>query len=186
MADPVSVTALLAAVGLGHTYNGVPARTLERARLRGVALHAAIQYALEGDLDETSLPSEVAQPFAAWRRFAAEVELQPEAVEVELAHEDWGLIGHPDCVGLVRSVRAVLDWKFQESLDLAVVRLQLHAYRFIWQHARPTAPIHRCYAVQLKQDGTYRLHDLTDPDKTQVVLAALVLYREYQAREAMP
>ena len=63
MGDLPRVTEVLRAVGLGPDFSAVPAATLEHARQRGTALHAAIEWHHEGTLDPDSLHPEVRAGF---------------------------------------------------------------------------------------------------------------------------
>ena len=45
-------------------------------------------------------------------------------------------------------------------------------------HHQPDQPAEKRYVVALRKDGTYRMHDVTDPHWTTVFSAALVIYKE--------
>ena len=179
-----SVTQILKAVGLGSDYAGVPEEVLEYARLRGVALHRAIQYHHDGTLDVDSLHPAVQPGFRAYLEFVADTGHRPIASEPELIHPAWQYVGHPDRVGWLGKDRVILDWKHVASVDVKVGRLQLAAYRMAWNALHLTEPVSRCFLVHLPTngDGRARLHEVTDPSAEQIFLAALVVFRELQRR----
>ena len=178
-----SVTRVLSAVGLSPDYRGVDPAVLERARLRGTALHCAIQYDAEGSLDESSLHEEIRSGFAAYRRFVAEAQHEPIGSELELVHPTWAYVGHPDRVGWINGrTRTLIDFKHQDSVDFDYVRVQLAGYSLLWAATHPEEPLAQTAVVQLRRDGTYRLHVLDVRPAEQVFLAALVVYRERQRR----
>lgn len=185
--DYPSVTEILRAVGLGPTYDGVPTAVLEKARLRGQALHAAIQYHAEGSLDDSTIHPEVALGFSAYLKFLAETGHEPVGSEIEIVHAAWRYVGHIDRVGLHKTERVLIDFKFTDSVDTAASAFQLAGYRLAWTATRPAERIDRSWIVQLKHDGTYRVHDVPRtkwPQHEQVFLAALVVYRARQETPA--
>ena len=180
-----SVTQVLKACGLGPNYAGVPKDILEHARLRGAALHQAIQFHHEGTLDVSSLHMEIQPGFQSYLDFLAETGHRAIASELELIHPDWQYVGHPDRVGWLGTDRVILDWKHVASVDVRAGRLQLAAYRMAWNALRPTEPVSRCFLVHLPTngDGKARLHEVTDPGAEQVFLGALIVFRELQRRQ---
>ena len=66
-----SVTSVIRDNRLGPDFSRVPADSLQRARDLGTAVHAALHYADEGTLDETTVDPAVAPYLAAWRAFRA-------------------------------------------------------------------------------------------------------------------
>lgn len=175
-----SVTQILRAVGLALDYDRVPAHILEHAQQRGTALHRAIQYHAEGRLELASLHPEIQPGFQAYLRFVEHTGHVPIASEVELIHPAWQFIGHPDRIGWLGPERVVIDFKYVETVDLAGTALQVAAYALLWNAVHPTEPVTRRYTLQLRRNGTYRLHPLEDPHAEQIFLAALVVF---QARE---
>lgn len=181
--DCPSVTEILRAVGLGPDYSAVPEATLERASLRGQALHAAIAYHAAGVLDEASIHPEIAPGFSVYLKFLADSQHQAIASEIDLIHPAWHYRGHPDRIGFLGADRVLIDFKYMDSVDLAATAYQLAAYRLAWHALRSSEPIRQCFVLQLKHDGTYRLHELPKggwAKAEQVFLAALVVYRARQ------
>lgn len=185
-----SVTRILADAGLGPNYNGVPPATLERKRLLGQALHRAIQYDIEGTLDEASLHPDLAGAFRAYHAVRA-AGFSPEQAEVELIEPTWRVVGHIDALGLTPAHAPMLiDWKMRESLDLDATAYQLAAYRWLARRclARPGGQDWIPYAVELHVDGAFRLHNLdkriAELDAERIFLAALTVHHARQRRRS--
>ncbi len=178
-----SVTQVLEDVGLGPAYSSsIPGQVMVKAARRGSALHEAIRYHHEGDLEEESLHPELAPGFHAYLRFLAETDHRPIASELELVHPTWHFIGHPDRVGWHRDERVLIDWKYTADFDREYVRLQLAGYRILWNDTHPLEPVSRVFGLHLRKDGTYSLHDLTDSNAPQEFLAALMVWRARERR----
>lgn len=177
-----SVTEVLGAVGLGWNLNGIPAATLEYARMRGKALHQAVQWDHEGVLDESSLHPDVEPGFRAYQRFRKETHYEPLLSEVEIIEPTWKYLSHIDQIGRwnrdPRHVRRVLlDWKYTDSPDLLAASYQLAGYVRAWTATHPQEPIDQVLVLQLKHDGTYRVHQVDAKKYDQVFLAALIVFR---------
>ena len=174
------VSEILEAMGLGVDYSHVPPATLELAKLRGTALHLAIQYHAEGVLDETTIHEDIAPGFSAYLKFLAATRHEPIASEIELIHPVWRYVGHPDRIGFLGQDRVVIDFKYMDSVDVTAASYQVAAYQKAWDATHPTELIGRCAVLQLRHDGTYRLHEIPTQALTnarQVFLAALVVFR---------
>ena len=173
-----SVTQILKACGLSADYTHVPKHLLDHAAQRGTALHLAIQLYHEDDLDEDSLHPEVAPGFSSYRKFLVESRHEPLHTEIEVIHPMWHYVGHPDRIGFLNEKRVILDFKYMETVKLAPAVLQMTAYKLAWEAMYPDSPLAGGYVLQLKRDGTYRLHHTPlDQKAEQTFLAALVVYR---------
>ncbi len=170
-----SVSEILQATGLMQSYRGLAPEHAQR----GQALHEAIRLDAEGVLDPTSLHPEILNGYAAYRRFLAETDHVPVASEVEVVDTARGFCGHIDRIGHHGgdSHRALYDWKFSNQPDLKGARYQLAGYALLDGDADVA-----CYVVNLRKDGTYRLHDVTDAESREVFLAALKVYRAREGR----
>jgi hypothetical protein len=175
------VTQILSAAGLAPDFGFAAPDVLEAARARGTAVHAACEADHYGY--EVDLPSEAAPYLDAYRKFVAESGHEPLISEFEVVHPGWGYVGHPDRLGWLVGRRTILDWKTAESVDLAYSGRQLCLYRLAWNAQHPAEPVEATAVVQLKEDGTYRLHEIAPADYEQVALAAVVIYQA-RARES--
>jgi hypothetical protein len=171
------VTEVLQAVGLGPDFSAVPPEVLEAARARGRAVHNAIEAIVYDYLDEAALAPDVLTRLDAYRRFVKESGYETTHTEIEVEHPAWLYRGHPDTVGWLVGQRAILDWKNTDALDLAPAAYQLAGYRAAWNAQHPTEPVAALGVVQLKSDGSYRLHEVSAAEAEPVFLAAMMVYR---------
>jgi hypothetical protein len=172
------VTAILTDVGLYPDLSHIPPQTLRLAQARGTAVHAAIE-ALTYVYDHDGLHDpELAAYLSAYQKFLHESHYQPARAEILVTHAAWRYRGHLDSVGLMGTTRLVVDVK---TGMLGPVDYQLAAYLEAWNAEHPTEPATGAVAIQLKDDGTYRLHEVSLPRAVSVWQAAVVLY--YAKRE---
>jgi hypothetical protein len=177
------VTEILAAVGLTRDYR----HTDERYSQIGRAAHQAVAWHAEGVLDEATIHPDVRPGLDAYLEFVEQAHHIPLvlsesprmlASELEMVHPGLGCVAHLDRVGSLGEVEtALIDWKYSDSPDLKGARYQLAGYRLIWDYLYPEQPIQACVVVQLKKDGTPRVHHLTDDYAMQVFTAALIVER---------
>lgn len=146
--------------GLG---NGVgPNQALNHAAERGQAVHEACWYFDQDDLDEDSLDEEIKPYVAAYRKFREESNI--EIVEIETPrvgfHGKIAFAGRPDRIVRMKVRRG---WSQNSPLDIKTtvdmapaVGVQLAGY------AELLGPAHggrNLFGLQLKADGSYRLHE---------------------------
>ena len=147
----------------------------EYGRDRGTKVHQAVEFYDAGDLDEDSLDPVLKPYLAAWKRFKEEAHVTIEASEVRLASEVYGFAGTIDKVAAIGNVKAILDIKSGQVQPWT--GLQLAAY-----HILLNEPARKRYAVQLNNDGSYRLHEFKDRSDRAVFLAALTVH-QWKRRE---
>ena len=177
------VSAILDAVGLGPEFSAVPPEILDAARVRGRAVHNAIEAIVYDFLDESALAPDVLVRLDAYRRFVKESRYETLHTEIEVEHPTWRYRGHPDTIGWLVGKRALLDWKNTESVQLAPASYQLAAYACAWNAQHPTEPVVALAVVQFKSDGTYRFHEVSAATAEPIWLAAVMVY---YARNPMP
>lgn len=169
-----SVTEILKV--LGDEYAGVPAHVLERKRQIGAAVDAAITLDINGELDEDSIHPDWCGYFAGFRKFWRDEWLKPEHVVV-LQKPGYcskrKYAGTPDVNLMLRGRASVVDWKCTFKL-MPTVGPQTAGYALM-QYGEDGLTIPR-YALQLREDGNYRLHELKDRNDFTVFCAALTVY----------
>lgn len=149
-------------------------------RDRGTAVHAAVEYLLQGRLDWDSLDSRIRPYVDAAARFFAEAGIsvgQPlMAIERPLWHPTLRFAGTPDLVAVAWGVRSIIDFK---SGGLGHVGLSTAAYELaVRLEEGQRLPLRRI-AIQLKPDGTYKKTPLTDSRDYQLWSAAALLFNEF-------
>lgn len=175
MSDLPRVTEILAAVGLGPDLSMVPPDVLAAAQKRGTAVHEAIEALAYGYLDEAAVDPAIAPYLDAYRKFLVESGHEAIASEVEVINPAWQYVGHLDRIGWLLGKRVILD--FKTGVALAGVEYQLAAYGAAWDAQHPTELVAGAAAVQLRDDGTYRFHEVEISAALPVWYAALTIYR---------
>ena len=170
------VTEILRAVGLSPDLSGIRPDVLEAGRLRGTAVHEALEAECYGYLDEASLTEDVLTRVTGARRFCKESGYKQAAAEVPVQHAAWRYRGHLDSVGWLGAKRMIVDWKTGESVALPSAGYQLAAYRLAWNSEHPTEPVEMLGVVLLLADGSYRFHEVSPTAAEPIWLAAVVVY----------
>lgn len=177
-----SVTEILGAVGLGKDYSHVDDATLAAAAERGGGAHGLFEAHHYGYLDRGGIAADTKPYLAGYERFLGETGHTPIVSEFEVVSKRWRAVGHLDRIGWHATERWLIDWKCMDSVDARAARFQLAGYRCLWNDMRPHEPIHRTVVVQLKRDGTYRLHPVDAAAVESVFLAALVVVQAQGGR----
>lgn len=171
------VTHILETVGLGPDFSHVPADVLDAARIRGSAVHAAIEAIVYGFLDESELAEDVIPRLDAYRRFVKDSGYETTHTEIEVVHPAWQYRGHPDSVGWINGKRLIPDWKNSDAVQLESASWQLAAYRAAWNAQHPTEPVEALAVVQFTHAGKYRFHEVNVAEAEPVWFGAMTVYR---------
>ena len=137
---------------------------------RGSAVHLACQFLDEGMLDESSLDSVVVPYFEAYKRFKEESGFVPDLIEHRFYNDHHGYAGTLDRTGVLNGRNVILEIKTSLKID-RWVGLQLVAQKASLQS------IYDRYALQLKDNGRYKLHSFTDENDFNVFLSALTIVK---------
>jgi hypothetical protein len=149
------VTSILQKVGLSKDFTGIDPFYAER----GKAVHLAIQYALEGRLDEASLDPVIVPYFEGFKKYRAEHPIPHPRCEVlgSFGDEFCGII---DCI----TDDEIIDWKCSKSHD-KVAELQGEAYKWIEASMSNPPGLEKFLpfkVVQFPGDGSYEIFDYGD------------------------
>mgnify|MGYP000879340087 FL=1 len=162
-----SVTQVPSLAGLVDLSQIDPAR-LAAASRRGTAVHLATEYDDTGDLDEASVTDEVRPYLMAWRRFRADSGIVLELIEERVAHVGHRFAGTIDRVGRIKGRREIVDLK--SGTTQPTHGLQLAAYDLaLPEDDEPRGRL----TVQLRRDGTYRVHRYDNPHDRATFLACV-------------
>ena len=155
------VTRILEEFGL-IDFSHVPPATLERARQRGTAVHQALHYLDDGELDGETLDPEIHGYVMAYSAFKNQAQFEPLLVENMGWSPAFRYAGRMDRVGLFhissesstdKTSHAVVDFKTGDILPGH--RIQLAAYNMLLPEPRK----YRRIALKLNQNGTYKVHE---------------------------
>ena len=157
-------------------FSMVQAERLEFARLRGLYVHATLEFEDQGDLLEDTLSDTLKPYLTAWRRFKKEAKFAPDKNGIELMgySTTYGFAGQCDRIGKIRGKPAIIDIKpanYQRWWEV-----QLTAYAMIFFPGK----IPYLLDVSLHPDGTYRVWQADVKrfvDNRDVFLAALKIWQ---------
>lgn len=163
-----SVTQVLEAVGISD-FTGVDPDVLWWAQQRGTMVHRAAHYINQHNLDPETVDERIGGYVEAWRAFRRDHELQVHHSEhivhrrltirgnpvIRPAKTDLHIIGTLDVAGLIKKHGPVIaDIKTGEEAESWPIQLAPYAMAYT-ERSRYT---HKRLVVQVRRDGTYKLH----------------------------
>lgn len=162
------VTGVLAGLGLVDT-----SWFTEESRRRGQAVHAAIHYHLQKDLDWSTVQERFKGYVEAAILFLDDAKAVIDATELRLVHARAPIFaGTADVFGDLFKDDSLADWKSGAVGE--VTGLQTALYDIAKGGKR-----RRRIGVQLRPNGKYTKHDFTDRQDYPRALAAVDLYNRY-------
>lgn len=171
----ISVTQVIASVGL-VSFEGISAFVLERKRQLGVLVHQACHFIDEDDLDLSSLPQQVTDYVAGYIKFREDTGFVPELNEHRMIGTVSGMkYGMTvDKVGPIHGEPHVIELKCGAD-EHPAWGVQLAAYAMGLPKPTSTYRERKRAVVQLMPDGTYKVHNYTDPADAQIFIASLAI-----------
>jgi len=162
-------------------YDGVSREVMRRKAEIGEAVHVATAMYDTGVLDESSVPTEIAGYFEAWKRFRRETAFVPEWVERMVWSTQHGYAGTLDRTGFFErlkrinpTMRCLVDIKATAAY-MPSVEPQTAAYSHAFA-ACAHLPVRHRFSVRLMPEGNYQLTEHTDPSDIAVFLSCLTVY----------
>jgi len=156
------------------SFDGIPEDVLTKARIRGKAIHKALEYYDQGDLDHAQLSPVIVPYVEAYEKFIRDTGFKPHYIEKIVWSSIYRYAGTLDRSGTLFDNHAVIDLKAVHELNPATA-IQTAAYDKGLCESEGEEK-HKRYGLQLKKDGTYRLQEYTDPHDFQVFLSLLNIY----------
>lgn len=169
-----SVTQCLKAGGV-IDYSMISQDVLQRAAIRGTAVHKACELWDLDTLDESTLDAEVGAYLEGYRAFLRDTGFSPARIEERIFHPQYKYAGTLDRTGIINRHLAIGDLKTGIMLDGH--RAQLAAYAM----ALPMPRRYRRFGLQLTSKGTYKVHDFPIRDLSldfNVFLGALAITKQ--------
>lgn len=165
-----SVTQILAPL---NDFSMVSPADLEYARQLGTAVHKATELYDAGDLDESTVP-EVVQPYLdAWIRLRRELPFEILGMEKRVYHPAHRYCGTYDRLVKFDDRRCMWDIKTGDLYPS--YGPQTAAYKNA-EEKQSGKRIEGRHTIQLRDDGTYRIHEMKDPEDWAVFLSCLTLH----------
>jgi hypothetical protein len=153
--------------------------TLDNAADRGKRVHKATE-ALDkyGDVD---CDSDIVPQVKAYVQFRKERKPEYGMIERPMHHPALMYAGTIDREGMIDGRKCLIDLKCQEQIKKQLVKAQLNGYRLMYEAVNGDGEIDRLYCLQLKQDGTYKLHEIEKDDSE-----FMACYTLHKAMEKKP
>jgi hypothetical protein len=168
------VSSVVEASGVANSYEGIPPWILATAAARGRALHLAVAYHLNGELDENSVHASILEGFLDVLQFLRFSAYQHQAGELALASRQLRFAGRPDLVGFISRERALIDLKHTAAADRVGLELQTAGYAILWEeNFRERVDWRAGLWVPPGNPGRWRLVECRDRDARAMFLAAL-------------
>lgn len=163
------------------SYAGVPLDVLQRKAEIGDAVHFATELDDADDLDDSTLPDEIRGYVEGWRKFKRDTGWCTDLSEVRVYSQTYRYAGTLDAVGYFNKLKgikphvpAIVDKKCTFTI-MASVGPQVAAYMHAYNEMKLGPKVTRRFAVQLRPDATYNLHECRDETDLSIYLAALSL-----------
>jgi hypothetical protein len=160
-----SVTQIIADAGL---YGDAARYFTEYAAERGSFVHKAIELYLAGTLDESTVDPAIQGYLDAFVKFIGDTNFYPTHSEQVFYSVTLRVAGRPDLIGPLNNHAAIIDIKTSITPS-PVTGIQLAGYEYLY------GTLGKRFALHLKDDGKYRLHEYTDRNDRAVFLAAVTL-----------
>ena len=167
-----SVTQIIAPL---YSFEHVNAEVLERASAFGTAVHRACELHdhddLSDDLDDALLPY-----LKAWVKFRADADFWPTSIETRVHCPVYKFAGTLDRIGTISGKLKIIDIKTSTTLDKAI-GVQLAGYEIAARSCGLIGPKEKVgrVAVQLREDGTYKIEPYNDDFDKSAFMALLTL-----------
>jgi len=169
-----SVTQVLRAGGLFDAFDRLPEGVRLGALERGRLVHQALHYLNEQDLDLVQFARdfpELQGYVQGWIDFCAQRAFVPMLCEYRLASRRHQLAGTADCFGELDGHGALVDFATGGApigKDLQTSAYLSMAYEASLEDARlaqylDTHPVVKRFAVLLRKDGGFQIHQYADP-----------------------
>lgn len=140
----------------------------EEARERGKAVHAATELLDRDDLDWDSLHPKIEPYVKAYQNFKKDTGFIPELIEHRVYNHDYNYAGTLDRTGIFpNGEKVILDIKSGPISGWAA--LQVAAYDYCLAQARQRM------ALQLKNDGTYKVKSFKGLNDINIFVSAAVI-----------
>lgn len=177
----VVVPSVTQIIGPLYNFDGINRDVLEAKAALGTAVHRACELMDADDLDEESDAGRAAlEPIAGYlagyKRFKSDKRPVVLANEQRLFHPVHKYAGTCDRVYGMDGEQIVVDLKTTVAKNPAV-GIQLAAYAELFRANGKSQSLMKRYALQLKPDGSYKLHSFVDLDDWTTFLSLLNVYR---------
>ena len=173
-----NTTRLLQDYGL-IDFSHVPLARLNYKRDLGTAVHYACFLLDENNLDESTLHPEIVPYVNAYKKFMEITGFEPRFSELKLYSKKWRFATTLDRQG-------PFEWERKEQESVIELKCtwemypstgpQTASHKIVVEENFPEIKIKKRFGLQLKENGNYEIHPLTDPQDENTFLACVVLH----------
>lgn len=144
-------------------YGEVNQYALDNACERGTAVHKAAE--LIDKYGECEVTEGIESYLRAYLQFRKDYAVKEFiAVEKALASPTMRFAGTIDRVTEINGELAIIDLKTSSTVQKVLAKIQLNAYKILWEENQPDKPVKALYILHLRKDGTYKLIDFPIDD----------------------
>jgi hypothetical protein len=147
-------------------YSNIQQYTLDNAADRGTRVHKATE--ILDKWGEVEADADTEPYIRAYVQFKRDYKPKWDLIEGVRYSSELGFAGTIDRKGVIKGRAAKVDLKVQEQIKKPMVKAQLNGYDKL-------EPTEYLYCLQLKKDGTYKLHPIEKDDSE--FMACLTLHR---------
>ena len=158
-----------------HSFEGIDSGVLQNAANRGTAVHSLCELWDNGELDMSKVDPELLPYLEGWINFTEQTNFKVIQMEQIVADRNLRFAGRLDRTGSIGSSKYVLDIKTGTNPTPAW-GVQIAAYKSCLEGGR----LYNCVALQLKKDGSYRLHAYPDYQGDIACFRALLTLRNWK------
>jgi hypothetical protein len=158
----------------------------EESRHRGTAVHAAVEQDERQILDEAFLDPRILGYLEGWRAFVRDKTYKTATLpilgdlaflaEVRMLSKVLGVAGTADGIGTMKGITGLTLVDVKSGVPSPATSLQTAAYAALF-HELTGQIIAARYAVEVRANGTYRLHRYQDMSDIHVFKSILNLHR---------
>lgn len=142
-------------------YSNIQQYTLDNAADRGTRVHKACE--VLDKWGEVECDADIEPYVMAYVKFKKEHKPKWEGIERAVYHPQKEYAGTIDRIGQIGYELALIDIKCQEQIKKPMVQAQVNGYRMAWE-CSGNPMVERLACLQLRKDGTYRLHEMERDD----------------------
>ena len=172
-------------LSLIQSFDHIDPAVLANAQQEGTDIHRTVELHVKGDLAEASLPAWLRPRLDAFKRFEAESGFVMIASECRVYNPQSNYAGTLDLIGKLRmpqsrsaiQITACIDLKRTILPGNRAVGLQTAAYAAAWNGSACVPQVTHRFALQLRENGTYRLQPYVDRSDFANFTACLLVWR---------
>lgn len=156
-------------------FTGIPAEALKHKRALAIELKKAVEKYIFGDLSLLDISAELTPYFNGFLEFMDDTGFTVNKINERVYSKLYGYAGTLDLIGELNGNKVLVNTRIANTLDKSV-GAQLEAYKIAYNDLNPKAKIKKTFALQFKQDGSYRLIEYKNKLDFEMFKSCLNIY----------